>query len=97
MTANWQLLASHGTILLYLVDRPEATIREMATAADLTERRVSQVIRDLSDSEVIRVQRRGRRNVYEVNTDCTLSGPVADVPMESLINMVKNCDVHTQQ
>lgn len=90
MTANWQLMASHGTILVYLVNRPDATIREIANATDLTERRVSQVLRDLSDSDVISVERRGRRNVYEINEDCTLSSPVADIRVESLVNLIKD-------
>jgi DNA-binding transcriptional regulator GbsR (MarR family) len=97
MTANWQLMASHGTILVYLVNRPDATIREIANATDLTERRVSQVLRDLSDSDVISVERRGRRNVYEINQDCTLNGPGSEIRVESLVNLVKDTEGLRQQ
>ena len=89
MTAQWTLLASHGTILLYLVNHPAATIREIAAAMDLTERRVSQVLRDLTYSGAIHVHRRGRQNVYELNRDCRIQHPVSEIRIQSLIEMVE--------
>ena len=84
MTSNWTLMASHGNVLFYILSRPSPTIREIASATELTDRRVSQIIRDLSVSEILRVHRRGRRNFYEVNPDSTFENPLGDVPMRAV-------------
>jgi hypothetical protein len=89
MNASWSLMASHGTVLFYVVTRPDATIREIAGATDLTERRVSQIIRDLSRSRVLHVERRGRRNMYEANPTATFATPVQDVPMSSVVRLLR--------
>jgi DNA-binding MarR family transcriptional regulator len=92
MTANWRLMASHGTVLFYLVTRPDATIREIAGATELTERRVSQIIRDLSRSDVLQVHRHGRRNMYTVNDDATFATPVQDIRMGSVVSLIREAE-----
>lgn len=90
MAANWNLIASHGTVLFYVATHQEATIREIAGATELTERRVSQIIRDLSDTDILMVERRGRRNVYEINNDATFATPLKDVRMGTVVDLIRD-------
>jgi Winged helix-turn-helix DNA-binding len=76
MTENsWSLMNSHGIVLFYVAANPDSTMREMSTAVNLTERRVSQIIRDLVDSELLTVTRIGRRNGYSVNSHASFIHP----------------------
>jgi DNA-binding transcriptional regulator GbsR (MarR family) len=93
MANNWTLMASHGCVLFYLATHKDATIREVAGATDLTERRVSQIVRDLSDAEMLQVQRQGRRNTYEVNTEARFPEPLAEVPLGSFIEILQESGV----
>ncbi len=68
-------METHGVVLFFIASSPDVTIREMSTALGLTERRISQVIRDLSDSEYITVKRVGRRNAYSVNPEASFRHP----------------------
>ena len=92
MTDTWTLMASHGTVLFYLATHPAATIREISVAMELTDRRVSQIIRDLAEWNVLLVQRRGRRNVYQVNPEATFSNPVRDLRMGVVVALIREAE-----
>ena len=62
-------MSAHGIVLFFLASKPDSTMREMSEALGLTERRIAQVVRDLSDSELIVVTKEGRRNSYSVNVN----------------------------
>jgi hypothetical protein len=84
----WTLLTSHGLTLLYISTHRDATIREIAAALMLTERRVADIIQDLASEELVAVQRRGRRNQYTVSVDANFRHPlIADVPFDGLVKL----------
>ena len=91
MAGNWTLMASHGCVLFYLAANRDSTIREAAAALDLTERRVSQIVRDLSDADLLHVRKLGRRNSYEVNGDAHFPGPLSSVPLSNFVNIIQEC------
>ena len=95
MTGQWNLVASHGTVLFYLATHEEATIRQVAHDIDLTERRVSQIIHDLSQSDILIVERRGRRNSYRVNPHAPFENPLQEVPMGKVVSLVR--DAHQRK
>lgn len=66
-TGHWTLLSNHGRILVMLARDPEARLRDLAAAADVTERTVQGIISDLVEAGYVTKQRLGRRNVYKVN------------------------------
>ena len=72
---NWNLMATHGVVLFYIAANPESTMREMSEALNLTERRIAQVVRDLSDADLLSVTRIGRRNSYVVNPEASFRHP----------------------
>ena len=75
MSESWTLMNSHGIVLFYIAGHPETTMREMSGDLELTERRIAQIVRDLSNSELLDVKRTGRRNAYSVNRDAFFRHP----------------------
>jgi DNA-binding MarR family transcriptional regulator len=63
----WTFLTSHASVLLEVARSPDATVREIADRADLTERQAHRVLSDLVDSGYVQRERHGRRNRYRVN------------------------------
>ena len=53
---GWTLVTSHGLVLLYVAVNPDATIREVSERLGLTERRIADIIRDLSKANVTLVK-----------------------------------------
>lgn len=86
---SWTLMASHGVVLFYIAANPTATMREMSEALDLTERRIARIVKDLSEAEMLRVVRCGRRNSYEVNEDASFRDPtLTHVKLSSVVDAV---------
>ena len=75
MSNSWTLLNSHGLVLFYVAAYPDSTMREMSGALALTERRIAEIIGDLSEAELIQVNRVGRRNSYSVNQRAAFRHP----------------------
>ena len=83
-------METHGVVLFFIASSPDVTIREMSTALGLTERRISQVIRDLSDSEYITVKRVGRRNAYSVNPEANFRHPtLSHIKLGSFMSLLQ--------
>jgi hypothetical protein len=68
-------MATHGIVLFYIAANPDSTMRQMSEALNLTERRIAQVVRDLSDVQYLTVSRNGRRNSYSVNPGANFRHP----------------------
>jgi DNA-binding IclR family transcriptional regulator len=64
---RWTFLSSHGSVLLEVAREPDATVREIAERAGLTERQAHRVLADLAAAGYIQRQRIGRRNHYRVD------------------------------
>ncbi|HLF80020.1 MAG TPA: winged helix-turn-helix domain-containing protein [Dehalococcoidia bacterium] len=87
---TWTLVTSHGLVLLYVALEPAATIREIAEELEVTERRVADIIRDLTKADLIIVKREGRRNYYTLGPEAHFRHRLmADVPLEPLIRLWK--------
>lgn len=72
---NWTFLTSHGFVLLAVAREPDATVRQIAGEAGVTERQAHRVLADLvQDGYVVR-SRVGRRNSYRVNTEGAMRHP----------------------
>ena len=72
---TWNLMATHGIVLFYIAANPESTMRQMSEALELTERRIAQVVRELSEAGYVSVTRTGRRNSYSVNPEAPFRHP----------------------
>ena len=75
---DWTLFSTHGLVLFHIASNCDKTMREIAEDIQVTERRVAQVIHDLTAVGVISAVREGRRNRYVVNRDLDFNDPVLD-------------------
>jgi predicted DNA-binding transcriptional regulator YafY len=66
---SWAFLTSHGFVMLEVARDPNATVREIAERAGVTERQAHRVLADLVEGGYLIRERVGRRNRYRVNHD----------------------------
>jgi DNA-binding transcriptional ArsR family regulator len=64
---DWAFVTSHGAVLVELTRRPDATVREIAERARITERQAHRVLADLVEAGYVARDRVGRRNRYRVD------------------------------
>ncbi len=69
---HWRVLSTHGHILVLLHLQPRITMREVATAVGITERRVAANIAALQAEGLVKVIKMGPRNTYRVLRSATL-------------------------
>jgi DNA-binding transcriptional ArsR family regulator len=75
---SWTFITSHAQVLLAVARNPEATVTELARAAEITERSAYRILADLQRSGYVRRQRAGRHNRYEVNPALPLRDPTVE-------------------
>jgi hypothetical protein len=66
---SWTLLTGHGHVLVEIARNPDARIRDISPAVDLTERTVQAIVADLEAAGYLTRTRIGRRTRYTVNPD----------------------------
>jgi len=64
---SWTLLTGHGHVLVEIARNPDARIRDISTAAGITERTAQAIVTDLEAAGYITRTRVGRRTRYSVN------------------------------
>jgi DNA-binding IclR family transcriptional regulator len=66
---SWTLLTGHGHVLVEIARNPEARIRDISSAAGVTERTAQAIVADLEAAGYLTRTRVGRRTRYTVNPD----------------------------
>ena len=77
--AQWSFLTNHARALLLLAAMPEARLRDLAQALNLTERTAYGIVVDLTAAGYLvkeKDPRDGRRNRYQVQTQLPLPDPI---------------------
>jgi DNA-binding transcriptional ArsR family regulator len=69
---NWTFLTNHGHVLIILSRNAGIRISELADEVGISERQVSNILKDLYDSGYVTKQREGRRNRYAISSDAPL-------------------------
>ena len=64
--AEWSFLTNHARALLFIAQNPEARLRDLAAALDVTERTVYGVVADLTEAGYVVKEKDGRRNRYHI-------------------------------
>jgi DNA-binding MarR family transcriptional regulator len=87
--APFSFLTNHGLALLCIAEDPRVRMREIADAVDITERAAQRIVSDLIQAGYVDRARRGRRNVYTVRTDLSVSLPKQrDIDLGSLLSVL---------
>src|SRR5688572_20340750 len=76
MVAGWSFLTNHALALLYIADQPDARLRDLAEALEVTERTAFSIVADLTADGYVMKERDGRRNHYEIQRDLPLRGKI---------------------
>jgi Mn-dependent DtxR family transcriptional regulator len=71
----WTFLSSHGNVIVYIDDHPDARLREIADAIGITERSAHKIVNELAEEGYLTRERVGRRNRYTVNAGKHLRHP----------------------
>ncbi|NNN32700.1 MarR family transcriptional regulator [Streptomyces sp. S3(2020)] len=72
---RWTFLTNHARVLRAIAQGPDARLRAIAAACQITERTVQAIITDIEQAGYLRRQRVGRRNQYIVDLDQPLRHP----------------------
>ena len=75
---SWTLLTGHGHVLVEIARNPEARIRDISAAVELTERTVQAIVADLEAAGYITRSRTGRRTRYTVRHDSQFRHPAQE-------------------
>jgi DNA-binding IclR family transcriptional regulator len=75
---SWTLLTGHGHVLVEIARNPEARIRDISAAADITERTAQAIVADLEAAGYVTRHRIGRRTRYTVNPDSLFRHPAQE-------------------
>lgn len=72
----WTFLSNHAHVLLCVAREPDVRVRDVAVEVGITERAVQRILGELEEAGVVRRERRGRRNHYEVERTIPLRHPL---------------------
>jgi hypothetical protein len=75
--AEWSFLTNHARALLYIARDPDARLRTIADALDVTERTAFGIVADLSKSGYVVKEKDGRRNRYVVQPHLPLRDSIS--------------------
>lgn len=68
MADNWSFLTNHARALLFMANDPEARLRDLASALNITERTAFAIVTDLTEAGYVVKEKEGRRNRYSIQT-----------------------------
>ena len=74
----WTFITNHAQVLLALAQRPDVRVRQIAAAAEITERYAYHILRDLQDAGYVERRRVGRCNLYRIHPDVPLGDPIVE-------------------
>ena len=75
---GWTFITNHAQVLLAVAQQPDVRVREIAAAAEITERYAYQMLRDLQDAGYVERRHEGRCNLYRINRDLAIGDPVVE-------------------
>jgi len=73
---NWTFFSNNAHVLVCLTRSPQPTTRQMANQVGITERAVQRIVKRLVEAGVLKIEKDGRRNRYELNLDQQLRHPL---------------------
>ncbi|MCA9614956.1 MAG: winged helix-turn-helix transcriptional regulator [Sandaracinus sp.] len=73
---GWTFLSNHTHVLFCVARDSDVRVRDVALEVGITERAVQRILGELEEAGVVRREKRGRRNHYEVESDAPLRHPM---------------------
>lgn len=69
---DWSFLTNHARALVFIAHDPDARLRDLAAALDVTERTAYGIVVDLTEAGYVVKEKDGRRNRYHIQTHLPL-------------------------
>ena len=92
--SDWSFLTNHARAMLFIADDPDARLRDIASALDVTERTAYGIVADLAEAGYVVKERDGRRNRYHIQDHLPLRDTIS---RERTIGEVLAADVNARQ
>lgn len=73
---SWTFLSNHTHVLVCLRENEELRVRDLAQKIGITDRAVQNILKDLEEAKVIKRERVGRRNRYQILGGARLRHPI---------------------
>ena len=74
---EWSFLTNHARALLFIARDPEARLRDVAAALDVTERTAYGIVADLAEAGYVVKEKDGRRNRYHIQAHAPFREPTS--------------------
>ena len=94
LMGNWSFLTNHARALLVIAHDPDARLRDLAAALDVTERTAYGIVVDLTEAGYVAKEKDGRRNRYHIQAHLPLRDSIS---RERTIGEVLDLLVDTNQ
>src|SRR5678816_1268188 len=75
--AKWSFLTNHARALLFIAHSPDARLRDLAAALDVTERTAFGIVVDLTEAGYVLKEKDGRRNRYRIQEHLPLHDSIS--------------------
>jgi DNA-binding transcriptional regulator LsrR (DeoR family) len=73
---DWTFFSNNAHVLVCLTHTPQPTTREIAIQVGITERAVQRIVKRMVEAGVLKIEKEGRRNRYELDLDQQLRHPL---------------------
>ncbi len=74
--AEWSFLTNHAQALLFIANEPDARLRDLADALEVTERTAFGLVADLTNAGYVIKEKEGRRNRYHLQEQLLLPNSI---------------------
>jgi DNA-binding IclR family transcriptional regulator len=74
---DWSFLTNHARAMLFISKQPDARLRDLALALDVTERTAYAIVDDLTEGGYVVKERDGRRNRYHIQDHLPLADSIS--------------------
>jgi hypothetical protein len=74
---DWSFLTNHARAMLFIANRPDARLRDIASALNVTERTAHGIVVDLTEGGYVVKERDGRRNRYHIQEHLPLRDTIS--------------------
>ncbi|MFA5786681.1 MAG: helix-turn-helix domain-containing protein [Actinomycetota bacterium] len=74
---DWSFLTNHARAMVHIANHPDARLRELAAALEVTERTAYGIVADLTEAGYLVKERDGRRNRYHIQDHLPLRDKIS--------------------
>src|SRR5437762_6847950 len=95
---EWSFLTNHARALLFIAHDPDARLRDLAVAVDVTERTAYGIVADLTEAGYVVKEKEGRRNRYHIQAHLPLPDAlIGQRTIGEVLALLTDAGTHTSE